>query len=130
MYVFIYVNICIFTYIYMAYRVGARVCVRDCSCVSVPPIIIIVIITVPVVVINGRVRAGAKQRGHYVDACMGGAQEGSNVQRRAPVGNGGTGGGTGSSGSHPSARADRPQRPTCLLRICRYCSGCPAMRRR
>jgi hypothetical protein len=45
----------------------------------------------PEAVLDGRVRAGAEQRGD----CVGVALVGSDVQRRPPAGGGGMGGGTG-----------------------------------
>ncbi len=80
----------------------------------------------PVFVLDGRVRAGAEQRGDCVDVAV----VGSPVQRRHPAGDGGIGGGTGtrrpaadSAPRRPAAqKAHLPKRPSLFW----MSSGAPA----
>jgi hypothetical protein len=79
--------------------------------------------SIPVAVLNGRVRTGAEQRSR----CGGVASPCSIVQRRLPAGNGGTGGGTGPPRPHRSAAPAAPKaqkgRPVIVLLDVQRCAG-------
>jgi hypothetical protein len=79
--------------------------------------------TLPVAVLDGRVRAGAEQRGR----CVGVAVEGSPVQRRHPAGDGGIGGGTGPRRPAADSAPRRPAAQKAHLALPWMSSGAPAL---